>query len=162
MSTEIDATYKVTTPMFCGGADPGRAEFRLSSFKGVLRYWWRALAWVEYSGKLALIREHEDALFGSTGVGQSLVTMRLTGTVEDDLETEKKGASLMVGGKTGHGQNPYTGGFVGPGARYLGYGVMDHRGKLSRGCLCAPFEFEVRMRVRESAGTGKDVKLDLR
>jgi len=40
----IRATYRITTPMFCGGAER-QAEFRLPSFKGVLRLWWRALEW---------------------------------------------------------------------------------------------------------------------
>jgi CRISPR-associated protein Cmr1 len=45
---------------------------------------------------------------------------------------------------------------VGEGARYLGYGVMDafngkktKAGRLVRGCLQAPFEFTVRLRIRE-------------
>ena len=50
--TKIDVTYKVVTPMFCGGADIEKAELRIASFKGVLRYWWRALAWVQYKGDL--------------------------------------------------------------------------------------------------------------
>ena len=32
----IHATYRMVTPMFCGGAEQ-QAEFRLASFKGVLR-----------------------------------------------------------------------------------------------------------------------------
>ena len=40
----IRATYRIVTPMFCGGAEQ-QAEFRLASFKGVLRFWWRALMW---------------------------------------------------------------------------------------------------------------------
>ena len=51
----ISATYRVTTPMFLGGvpspekeeaerlrlSPDHRAEFRLPSFKGALRFWWR-------------------------------------------------------------------------------------------------------------------------
>ena len=40
----IRATYRITTPMFCGEANQ-QAEFRLPSFKGVLRFWWRAIKW---------------------------------------------------------------------------------------------------------------------
>ena len=78
MSTEIEATYRVVTPMFCGGAEPEtHAELRLSSFKGVLRFWWRALAWSRLGGDLGRIKQHEDALFGSADGGQSSVSMRL-------------------------------------------------------------------------------------
>ena len=41
MATSIEARYKATTPMFCGGADGMGAELRLPSFKGSLRFWWR-------------------------------------------------------------------------------------------------------------------------
>ena len=78
MASEIEATYRVVTPMFCGGADPERrAELRLPSFKGVLRFWWRALAWTRLDGDLGRIRREEDALFGSAGGGRSRVLMRL-------------------------------------------------------------------------------------
>ena len=46
----IRATYRITTPMFCGGAEQ-QAEFRLPSFKGVLRFWWRA-----YSRRVLTLR----------------------------------------------------------------------------------------------------------
>lgn len=46
MRTTIEADYRAVTPVFCSGADPNKdAELRLSSFKGILRFWWRALAW---------------------------------------------------------------------------------------------------------------------
>ena len=40
----VGGTPRVTTPMFLGGAEH-EAELRLPSFKGVLRFWSRALAW---------------------------------------------------------------------------------------------------------------------
>ena len=51
MPTEIEATYRVVTPMFCGGAGAGSAELRMPSFKGVLRFWWRALARPRTAGR---------------------------------------------------------------------------------------------------------------
>ena len=35
---KIDLTYRVTTPAFIGNAEQ-QAEFRLASFKGLLRFW---------------------------------------------------------------------------------------------------------------------------
>ncbi len=128
MLTEIEATYQVTTPMFCGGADPARAELRLPSFKGVLRFWWRALAWPRLDGDLKAIKCEEDKLFGSADGGQSHVLMRLK-----DYEKPKTNA--------GHSLR------LGPGARYLGYGVMERNPE--RYYLTAPFEFTVRMRGRD-------------
>ena len=50
MAVEINARYLVTTPLFGRGADDDRPELRLPSFKGVLRFWWRALAWSRLQG----------------------------------------------------------------------------------------------------------------
>ena len=70
MITEIDAVYRIVTPLFCAGADPkGSPELRLAGFKGVLRYWWRALAWAECGAQLDVIQQREDRLFGSAGGG---------------------------------------------------------------------------------------------
>ena len=149
MSTEIEATYRVVTPMFCGGADPEKsAELRLPSFKGVLRFWWRALAWSRYGGNLRRIRELEDALFGSAGGGQSRVSMRL------DPDATPKG--VCQGEVLSVSQADQR--VVGEGARYLGYGVMEafanskkstKAGELTRACLRAPFDFTVHLRLRD-------------
>ena len=157
MPKKLDATYRVVTPMFCGGADPERAELRLPSFKGVLRYWWRALAWAEYKGRLDRIRKRESELFGSAGGGQSLVVMRLD-VVAGGLERVGKDEVLRV---------PGTNRPLGPGARYLGYGLMEafpsrkkgtKAAQLWRECLQAPFRFAVRMRIREPQGGGDDLR----
>ena len=152
--SEITARYRVTTPMFCGGADPKMAELRLPSFKGVMRFWWRALAWSQMGGNLQEIKAEEDRLFGSASGGQSQVSMWLdrvpaTRTVPVDHV-------LRVG--SGKGQA------VGEGARYLGYGVMEtfssrkkgkDAGQLIRPCLGGGFTFTVRMRLRNSKDVGQ-------
>lgn len=144
----IQATYRVVTPMFLGGADPEKAEFRLPSFKGVLRFWWRALAWGRVidelgNGSRALpqqdqilrrIKKQEDWLFGSTEAQAKFLLHAET----DKPQRVRKGEVL---------QNEDGMEMVGPGARYLGYGVMgafgSKAGKLSRGCIRAPFDFTV-------------------
>lgn len=83
----ITARYRVVTPAFVRGADQAKAELRSTSFKGVLRFWWRALYWsraMELAANdpdraLALLHDHEAGLFGiaatkaeSTG-GQGLL-----------------------------------------------------------------------------------------
>ncbi len=152
--SEITARYRVTTPMFCGGADPSVPELRLPSFKGVLRFWWRALAWSQMGGNLQEIKAEEDRLFGSAAGGQSKVSMwldRVPGT-----QTVPVGRVLTVG--SGRRQ------VVGEGARYLGYGVMETfasrnkgkvAGQLIRPCLGGGFTFTVRMRLRNSKDVGQ-------
>ena len=128
MSVEIEATYRVVTPMFCGGADPGSAELRIPSFKGVLRFWWRALAWSRCGEDLKTIQKEEDQLFGGAGGGRSRVVI----THVEPVKSE-----------TGFGSELK----VGPGARYLGYGVLEPGAQ--RAFLEPGFGFTVHMRTRD-------------
>jgi len=146
--TTIEARFRVATPLFCAGADGNRAELRLPSFKGVLRYWWRALAWSRLGGDLVAIKSAEDALFGSAGGGQSRLLMRI-----DPVEPPREipiGTVLKTPAPNAK--------VVGEGARYLGYGVMEafasrnkgtQEGELTRACLSTPLDFVVRMRARD-------------
>ena len=147
MPTIIEARYRVITPLFCAGVDGKSAELRLPSFKGVLRFWWRALAWSQYRGDLAAIRNKENALFGSTSTGQAQVLMRLS-PESDSPKPVCVDEVLTI---------PATNQPVGEGARYLGYGVMEafpsakrgtKAGQLTCACLAAPFDFTVQMRTR--------------
>lgn len=141
----IDAAYRVVTPLFSAGAGPQAPELRAPSVKGVLRYWWRALAWSRCGGDLDAVRRQEDRLFGSAAGGRSRVAMHLEAAAP---------AVAHVGDVL---KAPGTGETVGEGARYLGYGVMEafasskkktKAGELTRACLRAPFDFVVRMRGR--------------
>lgn len=124
----IEATYRVTTPMFCGGADPsGTAELRLASFKGVLRFWWRALAWERCSGNIESIQHTEDELFGSAGGGQSHVVMRLNGP--PPLAKWNKDR-------------------LSPGLAYLAGQGLAERGRLTRAAVAPGFDFAVLFRLR--------------
>lgn len=94
--------------MFLSGADQKEAEFRLPSFKGALRFWWRTLAWKEVQDRNKL-HEKEGELFGSSKHGQSKVWIRCC-----DLELEPQ---VHIGQIFEKGRLP--------GAHYLGYGVME-------------------------------------
>lgn len=147
MTKTIEAEYRIVTPLFGAGADSNNAELRLPSFKGVLRFWWRALAWQRCVGELGRIKAEEDALFGSTGTGQSRVIMRLVPSRLPNQVPRSKRLTM-----------PGTDAIVGDGARYLGYGVMEafesrnrgtKAGELTRSCLPAPIDFTVLIRTRE-------------
>ena len=93
MRMTIDVTYRVVTPLFCAGVDRKKGpELRLPSFKGVLRYWWRALAWSRYDGDLAVLRQREDRLFGSADAGQSRILLRLIPATETGDGCERRRA----------------------------------------------------------------------
>ena len=59
MAVEAEARFRVLTPLFCAGSSPDLPELRLPSFKGVLRFWWRALAWPRLGGDLGRIQREE-------------------------------------------------------------------------------------------------------
>ena len=45
--TQTTLHYRIVTPMFLGGENQqaDATQFRNASFKGALRFWWRALNW---------------------------------------------------------------------------------------------------------------------
>lgn len=77
---KLTVTLEAVTPLFLGGANPGgTSELRAPSFRGVLRYWWRA--W--YTGQRGGVSRDElytaeSVIFGNTDAASSLVA-RLQG-----------------------------------------------------------------------------------
>lgn len=141
MPTEVQATYRVVTPMFCAGASPAHAELRTASFKGVLRFWWRALAWSRYKGHLQSIQDQENLIFGAASVGQSRVSI---------LPISNKKSASGFGYGLRLGQN----------ARYLAYGLLERDEDKKRGVLDPGFDLVVRARVRDCDGYQKDLLRD--
>lgn len=156
----LTATFQIVTPLFLGGARQEVEGFRLASLKGALRFWWRAAEYPERferavhggAGRdraaalaLATVRRDETALFGSTATGQSRVLMRL-----EPRRTPL--ARLPVGETLKEGDGRAV---VGPGARYLGYGLMGAygatMGKLERSCLRHGACVQVSFRFRRGA-----------
>ena len=67
----LTATYQINTPMFLGGADGCADTITPQSFKGLMRFWWRAWQWQHAKGsddseKLADLHHKEALLFGSS------------------------------------------------------------------------------------------------
>lgn len=147
MPVIVRATYSLTTPLFSAGAVQDEPELRLPSFKGVLRFWWRALAWSRFQGDLQRIREEESRTFGSPGKdGQSALLMRIV--VENRGTRLRRGEylvrNLRPGGPAAHPQGVY----------YLGYGLVQGGGQqmgcIQRAALCPPLRFTVEMLVRKN------------
>jgi hypothetical protein len=57
-------TLRVTTPLFNGGADPDDAGVRVASIRGVMRFWFRALAGTVAGPDLQLLAALERRVFG--------------------------------------------------------------------------------------------------
>jgi len=138
--------------MFLGGAEPAaEAELRLPSFKGALRFWWRALMWGKGLRDPSALIAAENKVFGcsSQDIGQSACLMRIEISSPPNVLYAGKILS-KVGQEDSKGTD-----VVGEGARYLGYGLMEAfngknsiGGRLTRACLIAPFEFDVHIQFK--------------
>lgn len=104
----LQATYRVVTPLFISGADQNKADLRPPSFKGVLRFWYRATAlpvmksWIK-------VQQKEREIFGSTE-GQARFMLNIQPV--DNI-------SIINAGQKWQGY----------GSAYLGYGLV-RAGKL--------------------------------
>jgi CRISPR-associated protein Cmr1 len=132
----LKARFRIVTPMFISGADQTKAELRVPSIKGALRFWWRALAFARLNGDMAALRSEESTLFGSTS-GQSSVLMKLRCSQLDSIQKGAEYGRLRTR----------------PGALYLGYGVVEpfdgqrtRAGRLIRPCLTEAQEFDILVR----------------
>lgn len=117
MPETLEATYRIVTPMFIGGADQTPADgIRAPSVKGALRFWWRALNWCRLrtatscdESALRMLHDEEARLFGIAAgsgrdFGQGVFLLRVTRQPKQVAEA-------------GWPQNN-------TGSGYLGYGLM--------------------------------------
>ena len=124
--TTIEATYRIVTPMFCSGAQSRKKpELRAASFKGVMRFWWRALNWgrifIECNENLEKakhkISEQEAAIFGSSTSGQAVFSLqiqwldRTPKTVEDWPPNNAMGSGYLGYGITKSKEEEHQVGF---------------------------------------------------
>ncbi|HOB55792.1 MAG: type III-B CRISPR module RAMP protein Cmr1 [Defluviitoga tunisiensis] len=67
----------VVTPLFMYGGDTQRPEVRTTEFKGLIRFWWRAL---KASKNIESLKKEEEAIFGgiSKDSGKSKVSIQIT------------------------------------------------------------------------------------
>ena len=79
--TQTTLHYRIVTPMFLGGENQqvDDKQFRNASFKGALRFWWRALNWErafqdavqQTTAALELLHQREGDLFGLASDGKN-------------------------------------------------------------------------------------------
>lgn len=92
---QVTFTLRTLTPLFLAGADQTRAELRAPAFRGLMRYWYRALV----SGlvganqrTLPQVMEAETAVFGATDTG-SAVSIRVSDSSKDPQRFKKESYS---------------------------------------------------------------------
>ena len=72
--SKLTVTLEIVTPLFMAGAEPrGKPELRAASFRGALRFWWRAAVGGLIGDDPKRLRESEASLFGSPERGSSVV-----------------------------------------------------------------------------------------
>jgi CRISPR-associated protein Cmr1 len=138
----VKATFRITTPMFLCGTDQKRAELRVPSVKGALRFWWRALAFGRHGNNIKAIRAEEARLFGGTepNEGQSKIMLRLSETsVEPKMQRRWNPSSWEA---------------------YVGYGLIETIEGQQRNYLKAGGRFELELRTRPNRGQ-KDAVSDI-
>ncbi len=84
-NSSLTLTLETVTPLFLAGADNQTPELRAASFRGVLRFWFRALAGAR-TERVAELQQLESAAFGSTDLG-SPVVIRASGRADPPLQT---------------------------------------------------------------------------
>ncbi|SDX45580.1 CRISPR-associated protein Cmr1 [Allochromatium warmingii] len=98
MAEILEATYRIITPMFLGGADRTPIDgLRPPSFKGALRFWWRALHWSDClreaqddTAGLRLLHRREALLFGQAANGEETGQGRCLLRISGDTRTLTK------------------------------------------------------------------------
>ncbi|MGR8935046.1 MAG: type III-B CRISPR module RAMP protein Cmr1 [Gammaproteobacteria bacterium] len=119
----LEAVFKIVTPLFMSGADQSHAELRPPSLKGVIRFWWRALAYSRFNGDLEALAGREEQLFGSTEKAANIIIR---------MPSHRKCVTTSV-------NHVHPGFRSAAGARYLGYGLMtafgNEAGLLQRPCI---------------------------
>lgn len=141
MAETLEATYRVVTPMFLGGADQTPVDgLRPPSFKGALRFWWRALNWHRFraatscdESALIVLHDEEARLFGLAAgsgqdSGQGVFLLRITRQPRNAVE------SNWPQNNTGSG--------------YLGYGLMETRETPHRQGIREGGDFDVQLRFK--------------
>lgn len=114
----ITATFRVVTPMFLGDAERQASRLALQSFKGALRFWWRALRWPtllasspgDQRRALEELWRSEAELFGAGGD-----ETRTFGQAKIHLSAHQR--DLMLTSRR----------LIGPGVEYLTYGVRERQ-----------------------------------
>ncbi|MBT4561310.1 MAG: type III-B CRISPR module RAMP protein Cmr1 [Planctomycetes bacterium] len=97
------ATYRLATNAFIQGHESlAKPELRTPSIKGVLRFWWRAIALSAFDDDIKRMRLAERWLLGSTD-GQAAISMRLELLTPESVEPPGRAISSGTAYLAGQG-----------------------------------------------------------
>jgi CRISPR-associated protein Cmr1 len=122
----ITFNFTTVTPMFSSGADQSVFELRPSSFKGLLRFWWRAAYWGQRPKDLSIkdIQQAEGRIFGTAASDgrKSAFSIRISPTEFEG--TRKRLPKYNVTGSRRGQKFPVNI------LEYLAHGMYDMRSKI--------------------------------
>jgi len=100
---EVTFTLRTLTPLFLAGADQTKAELRAPTFRGLMRYWLRALlgglTGTDKHG-LEQVIEAETALFGNTKTASAIrIKVRTLTGMDRTEEFKREGSGRNVTGR---------------------------------------------------------------
>lgn len=111
MPKTIKAEYRIVVPAFVGDVKKEAGNISPATFKGVLRFWWRAINWSpaqddtgenDNQKALSILHQQESHLFGSSaedGTGQAKFSLRLKineiPTAKSDWPPAKGGSGYL-------------------------------------------------------------------
>ena len=148
---KFTAEYRITTPLFLGGAFPGEGidnqQMRNASLKGALRFWWRALNWGrelkacngDVAAALKALHTREGELFGRSSDGKDSVQSQVQLTSQlSDVTTLSAGDKSVNSFSYLLGLGLYRGGILRP--------------ALSAGSLTVTARFKASASAQDHAG----------
>lgn len=149
----LEATFRIVTPMFLGGADQSPGDgIRPPSVKGALRFWWRALNWGRMrkqascdEAALMLLHDEEARLFGLAA--KSVDGVQVGGQGVFLLEVAKQPSIAALSLVADWPVNN-------TGAGYMAYGILPSKGgksgtpQLHREGIKESQDFTMRLRFR--------------
>ena len=133
MPRELSVELEAVTPLFLGGAEQDQPEARAASFRGALRFWWRALAAEPDVNEL---RRREAAVFGDTKRASPV-------RVDIDAVGSVQPADWQQATKLSAGRLPDQARL---GLSYLGFALAQSRS--TRRCLPAGTRLRLTLRLR--------------
>lgn len=71
---KLNLRCKLITPMFMYGSDKESVELRTSEFKGMMRWWWRA---IKAQDNIEKLKKEEAEIFGSIEKGKSKIKIKI-------------------------------------------------------------------------------------
>lgn len=144
----IRAVFHINTPTFVAGANQQEVEFTQTAFKGVLRFWWRALNWSKIrlanpdkATALKTLHEQEAELFGIASSEQRVKQKKHNGQ-----------GDCLVNALTVNGNRTWQYTTQQNGINYLlGQGLYNFRTGLTRPALVEKQSFTIDLTVNKNA-----------